>query len=96
MTSAQTCTPNSRNCWAFLPRSNGSSSRKRRTTTISIELGEYFSALSNEANLKGQPWAWLVFGVKDKPKQIVGSHYRPNRPHLEASRKRSPTRRAIG
>lgn len=24
-------------------------------------LGEYFSALSNEANLKGQPWGWLVF-----------------------------------
>lgn len=47
-------------------------------------LGAYFSALSNEANLKGQPWAWLVFGVKDKPKQIVGSNYRPNRPHLDS------------
>jgi len=47
-------------------------------------LGEYFSALSNEANLKGQPWAWLVFGVKDKPKQIVGSNYRPNRSHLDS------------
>jgi ATP-dependent DNA helicase RecG len=47
-------------------------------------LGEYFSALSNEANLKGQPWAWLVFGVKDKPKQIVGSRYRPSRPHLDS------------
>ncbi len=47
-------------------------------------LGEYFSALSNEANLKGQPWAWLIFGVKDKPKQIVGSNYRPSRPHLDS------------
>ena len=47
-------------------------------------LGEYFAALSNEANLKGQPWAWLVFGVKDKPKQIVGSNYRPTRPHLDS------------
>lgn len=47
-------------------------------------LGEYFSALSNEANLKGQAWAWLVFGVKDKPKQIVGSNYRPTRPHLDS------------
>ena len=47
-------------------------------------LGEYFSALSNEANLKSQPWAWLVFGVKDKPKQIVGSNYRPSRPHLDS------------
>ena len=24
------------------------------------KLGKYFSALSNEANLKGQPRAWLV------------------------------------
>jgi ATP-dependent DNA helicase RecG len=29
------------------------------------KLGKYFSALSNEANLKGVPSAWLVFGVKD-------------------------------
>lgn len=48
------------------------------------DLGKYFSALSNEANLKAQPWAWLVFGVKDKPKQIVGSNYRPTRPHLDS------------
>jgi ATP-dependent DNA helicase RecG len=27
------------------------------------KLGKYFSALSNEANLKGVPSAWLVFGV---------------------------------
>ncbi len=48
------------------------------------DLGKYFSALSNEANLKSQPWAWLVFGVKDKPKQIVGSQYRPSRAHLDS------------
>jgi ATP-dependent DNA helicase RecG len=48
------------------------------------DLGKYFSSLSNEANLKGQPWAWLVFGVKDKPKQIVGSNYRPSRAHLDS------------
>lgn len=40
------------------------------------DLGQYFSALSNEANLHHQPRAWLVFGVKDKPRQIVGSQYR--------------------
>jgi len=26
-------------------------------------IGEYFSALSNEANLRGAERAWLVFGV---------------------------------
>lgn len=27
------------------------------------KLGKYLSALSNEANLKGKPYAWLVFDV---------------------------------
>ena len=36
------------------------------------KMGEYFSALSNEANLKGLENAWLVFGVKND-KTIVGT-----------------------
>lgn len=41
------------------------------------ELGCYFSALSNEANLCRKPSSWLVFGVSDKPpRQIVGTGYR--------------------
>jgi len=47
------------------------------------KLGEYFSALSNEANLKHQPSAWLVFGVKDN-RQVVGSGFRPQRKHLDS------------
>lgn len=47
------------------------------------DLGKYFSALSNEANLKGVPFGWLVFGVQDKPRTIVGSQYRTNRPDLD-------------
>lgn len=39
------------------------------------KLGKYFSALSNEANLKGLHSAWLVFGVKDN-QQVVGSQFR--------------------
>lgn len=42
----------------------------------SNKLGIYFSALANEANLLGKPCAWLVFGVRDKDKQIVGSNFR--------------------
>ena len=30
------------------------------------ELGKYFSALSNEANLRDHEFAWIVFGVWDK------------------------------
>ena len=36
------------------------------------KLGKYFSALSNEANLKGKQQSWLVFGVKND-KTIVGT-----------------------
>jgi len=48
------------------------------------KLGKYFSALSNEANLKGRPHAWLVFGVEDKKHAIVGSQYRPKRKDLDS------------
>ena len=48
-------------------------------------LGKYFSALSNEANLKGQPAGWLVFGITDKPpRQVCGTNYRPDRPSLDS------------
>lgn len=41
------------------------------------ELGEYFAALSNEANLAGRDSAWLVFGVANKPpRKIVGTAFR--------------------
>ena len=48
------------------------------------DLGQYFSALSNEANLYRQPCAWLVFGVKDKPHRIVGSQFRNNAASLQS------------
>lgn len=47
------------------------------------DLGQYFSALSNEANLKNQSFGWLVFGVEDKAKKIVGSQFRPHRKDLD-------------
>lgn len=41
------------------------------------DLGEYFSAISNEANLKSQHSGWIIFGVKDKsPREIVRTQYR--------------------
>jgi len=47
------------------------------------DLGQYFSALSNEANIKGVPFGWLVFGIEDKAKKIIGSNYRPDRRSLD-------------
>ena len=40
------------------------------------DLGKYFSALSNEANLRGKSFAWLVFGVHDKTREIFGTSYK--------------------
>lgn len=40
------------------------------------DLGRYFSALSNEANLHGLPFAWLVFGYDEKKHEIVGTSYK--------------------
>jgi len=39
------------------------------------EIGRYFSALSNEANLRGADCAWLVFGVNNKTRGIPGCEY---------------------
>lgn len=40
------------------------------------KIGQYVSAISNEANLKGQKYGWLIFGVRDKDKKITGTNYR--------------------
>jgi ATP-dependent DNA helicase RecG len=47
------------------------------------KLGQYFSALSNEANLKNEDYGWLIFGVKDSDKSIVGSNFKSNRKSLD-------------
>lgn len=39
------------------------------------DIGKYFSALSNEANLRGLPEAWLIFGISDR-KELVGTEFR--------------------
>ena len=52
------------------------------------ELGEYFSALSNEANLKGEAYAWLVFGVDNKTHELTNTQYKPSRPALDEMKKK--------
>jgi len=41
------------------------------------EIGMYFSALSNEANIRDKKEAWLIFGIDNK-KNIIGTEYRKN------------------
>jgi len=40
------------------------------------DIGKYFSALANEANLRNLDRAWLIFGVDDKTRRVLGSTYR--------------------
>lgn len=47
------------------------------------KLGEYFSALSNEANLKGEEYGWLLFGIDDKTQTVIGTQYKPDRKLLD-------------
>jgi ATP-dependent DNA helicase RecG len=47
-------------------------------------IGEYFSALSNKANLRSADAAWLIFGVKDKTRQVTGTSYRPEPERLHS------------
>lgn len=47
------------------------------------DIGKYFSALANEANLRRRERAWLVFGVDNDTRQVVGSNYRTDRARLD-------------
>lgn len=47
------------------------------------KLGQYFSAISNEANLKNKRFGWLVFGVHDTTHNIIGTNYKNNATALE-------------
>jgi len=47
------------------------------------DIGKYFSALANEANLRGVARGWLVFGVDNNTRTVVGSAYRPERERLQ-------------
>ncbi len=48
------------------------------------KLGKYFSALSNEANLKNKEYGWLVFGIEHESRKVVNTRFRPNRANLDS------------
>lgn len=41
------------------------------------EIGEYLSALANEASLGNQPRGYLVFGIDDTTHDVVGTRFDP-------------------
>lgn len=48
------------------------------------KVGRYFSALANEANLRGMGSAWLAFGVDNKTRSVCGTDYRVERERLQS------------
>ena len=58
--------------------------KEAKTSFDSDDLGKYFVALCNEANLKGELAGWLVLGVQDRPRKVIGTQYRPHRASLDS------------
>ena len=48
------------------------------------KIGQYFSALANESNLQGVEGAWLVFGILDRSRSVVGTNYRQVHERLQS------------
>ena len=51
------------------------------------DIGRYFSALANEANLREIGAGWLVFGVDNKTRSVVGTDFRPEAERLHGLKK---------
>ena len=49
--------------------------KEAKTNYSFNEIGKYFSALSNEANIRGFQEAWLVFGISNN-KKFTGTEFR--------------------
>ena len=60
--------------------------KEARTNYHFNDVGGYFSALSNEANLRNMQAGWLVFGVTNS-RMVVGSVYRDNEASLQSLKK---------
>lgn len=75
--------------WRALPMETEWLEFKEAKTTFDIEkLGEYFSALSNEARLQGRAEGWLIFGVVDRlPRPIVGTQFKSDPATRDALKK---------
>lgn len=52
----------------------------------SNDLGKYVSAMANEANLRGRERAWLVLGIDNKTRKVVGTTYKQDAAHLQADK----------
>jgi len=49
----------------------------KHNKVVPEEIGEYLSALSNSAALLGKPSAYILWGVEDGTRRILGTTFRP-------------------
>jgi len=61
--------------------------KRGKDSYSSSDLGKYLSALANEANLRGKDRAWIVFGVDNATRKVVGTTYKQNPDQLQATKK---------
>ncbi|MBD3411004.1 MAG: transcriptional regulator, partial [Ignavibacteriales bacterium] len=47
--------------------------KKTINSELKKKIGDYASALANEANLRGEEVGWLVVGVEDKTRRLLGT-----------------------
>lgn len=50
------------------------------------QIGQYVSALANEANLRGLERAWLVFGVDNRSRSVCGTDFRVEPERLQSTK----------
>jgi ATP-dependent DNA helicase RecG len=49
----------------------------KHNKAVPEEIGEYISALSNSAALLGKPSAYILWGIEDGSRRIIGTTFRP-------------------
>jgi predicted HTH transcriptional regulator len=49
----------------------------KHNLALPVEIGEYISALANSSALCGKPAAYVVWGIEDGARRIVGTSFRP-------------------
>ncbi len=57
--------------------------KEARTSYDFDDLGRYFSALSNEANLRDRPCGWFIMGINDKTRAVTGTSFKKNKAALD-------------
>lgn len=62
------------NCLITRPESEVVEFKKAENNFDCDDLGKYFSALSNEANLRKLDFAWLIFGYDEKSMRLSARH----------------------